>query len=111
MDLIWPPRELHPNARIHFMAKAKITKQYREYARIMARQSGIELPAEGKIDVYITFLPPDKRRRDMDGCLNSVKAALDGIADGLKVNDYRFRLHLDMGEPVKGGCVRVEFEL
>lgn len=110
IHLIWPPRCLHPNARSHWAVKAKATKSYREYACLMASTSGMKITGSGKIDVYIEFLPPDKRRRDLDGCLSNIKAALDGIADGLGVDDYRFRLHLDIGDPLKGGGIKIELK-
>lgn len=58
----------------------------------------------------ITFYTPDKRRRDLDGMLSSLKSAIDGIADGLNVNDSRFRYTLEIGEPVKCGRIEVSIE-
>jgi crossover junction endodeoxyribonuclease RusA len=57
--------------------------------------------------VDITFHPPDKRKRDLDNCLASFKAGLDGIADALGVNDCQFKLSLEMGSPIKGGEVEI----
>lgn len=76
-----------------------------------AKVSKVMIEGDGKIDVHIVFYPPDKRRRDQDGMLSSCKAYLDGIADGLEVNDSRFRLHLDVGDVVKGGQVRVSVQI
>lgn len=54
------------------------------------------------------FLPPDRRRRDMDNLLASCKGLLDGIADALGVDDSRFAITLALtSEPVKFGGVRV----
>jgi len=38
--LPWPPRELHPNARPHFHAKAQATKAYRIAATYTALAEG-----------------------------------------------------------------------
>jgi crossover junction endodeoxyribonuclease RusA len=56
----------------------------------------------------VTFQPPDKRRRDRDNLQASLKAHFDGIADALGVNDSLFVPTYAIGEPVKGGAVRVE---
>lgn len=108
IELRWPPKELNPNSRTHWAKKSKLTKAYRMDAGWLTKASGLRVGDEGMIDVKLLFHPPDRRRRDMDGMLSSIKAGLDGIADGLKVNDHRFRLHLAIGEMVKGGRVDVE---
>jgi crossover junction endodeoxyribonuclease RusA len=38
----------------------------------------------------------------------SHKAAQDGIADALGIDDSKFECSYRLGEPVKGGAVRVE---
>jgi crossover junction endodeoxyribonuclease RusA len=107
IELIWPPRDLHPNARTHWAKMAKLTASYREHARAQAAAAKIVLEPEGKIFLMIEFCQPDNRARDLDGMLSNLKAGLDGIADGLEVNDRRFRPSLDWGENVKGGGVRI----
>lgn len=69
-----------------------------------------EVPKEGPINVCLIFCPPDNRRRDIDGALSSCKAYLDGLADGLRVNDNRFKLTMEWGPVVCGGEVRVFVE-
>lgn len=112
MMLPWPPKELSPNARVHFHVKAKATKAYREQAYWQTRGGDSDIfpcsPIE-TMPVYLnfTFHPPDKRRRDLDTMLSSVKAGIDGIADALGVNDARFEYTLRRAEPVKGGKVMI----
>lgn len=106
--LPWPPKQLNPNSRTHWAVKAKFTKACRLRAGLETKVARVKVDWEGKIDVHIAFHPPDRRERDQDGMLSSCKAYLDGIADGLWVNDNRFRLHLDVGEVVKGGKVVVK---
>lgn len=110
ITLDWPPRELHPNARPHFHAKAKAAKAYREAAYWMAyRNCQILYRHHGAgIRVRISFYPPDKRRRDLDGMLTSVKAGIDGIADAYRLNDFELNpITIERCEPVKGGRVIV----
>ena len=107
--LIWPPRELSPNARVHWAKKAKITEEYRKYGEEAAKASGVVIEGDGKIYMEIIFLPPDKRRRDLDNMLSSCKSLLDGVADGLGVDDYRFRPQLEIGDQIKGGGVMIVF--
>ena len=55
----------------------------------------------------MTFCPPDHRRRDLDNIIASMKAANDGIADALGIDDSRFISTYSMGSPVKGWAVLV----
>lgn len=103
--LPWPPKNLSPNARAHYMAKARSVRKYRGEAALVV---GSRLEAFVAPLVSIVFRPPDKRRRDLDNCLASFKAGLDGIADALGVNDNKFTLKLEMGSPVKGGDIEVQ---
>lgn len=109
ITLSWPPRELHPNARPHYHAKASAAKAYREAAYWTAK-SKLETRDKSHywIPARVDFYPPDKRKRDLDGMFSSIKAALDGIADAYEVNDYQINpVFLNRCEPVKGGRVVV----
>lgn len=108
--LPWPARDLHPNARVHFMALAKAKKAARQSAAwaTKAEWSGLVLPEEGRLHLWIDFYPPDRRHRDDDGLLSSMKAARDGIADALGINDSRFVSHPYIKDEVrKGGAVEI----
>lgn len=108
--LPWPSRDLHPNSRNHWSLRAKAAKAARYQAGLLALQAGWQgrvLP-EGRLHVWIDAYPPDRRRRDADGLLSSCKAALDGIADVIGVDDRRFVPHPYVkDEPRKGGEVRI----
>ena len=108
ITLEWPDKRLSPNARVHHMQLARVKKAARQEAHWL---SLAELPdldlGGGPIDVHIAFYPPDKRRRDRDNMQYSMKAALDGIADALGVDDYRFRPTYEFCEPEKPGRVEV----
>ena len=61
------------------------------------------------LNVSLRFVSPDRRARDADNMVASVKAGLDGLADVLGVDDSRWSLFiLHDGAVVKGGAVRVE---
>jgi len=100
----WPPKNLNPNARPHWRTKAACVKVYRAQAYYLTKSAHVSSNA---LVVGLVFRPPDKRHRDLDNCLASFKAALDGIADALGVNDNQFKLSLSMGTPVKGGSVEI----
>jgi crossover junction endodeoxyribonuclease RusA len=105
--LSWPPAALSPNAHIFWATRAKAVKSYRKEAWVATINSKDKVEGDGLIDLYVVFYPPDKRRYDLDNRLASIKSGLDGIADGLKVDDRRFRLIIEMGAVIKGGEVRV----
>ena len=105
ITLPWPDRVLHPNARVHWTKLAKAKKAARElayYAAVQAGYKGAKLP-EGRLHLWIDFYPPDRRRRDDDGLLASLKAHRDGIADALCVDDHRFVSHPFIKDEVRNG--------
>lgn len=108
IELPWPPKELSPNARMHWARKGRIAKKYRDDCYFLTIASGAKASADEFI-LDIEFIPPDRRKRDDDNCLASFKAGRDGIADALGIDDNRFRTLLTVSrEPVKGGKVVVK---
>jgi Holliday junction resolvase RusA-like endonuclease len=107
--LPWPDKSLSPNARVHWAVRAKAARNAKKAAFYGCRESGLVVPeTEWKLHVWIDFYPPDKRNRDADNCLASLKSALDGIADALGVNDNRFVCHPWIKDTFeKGGLVKV----
>lgn len=106
LHLPWPSRLLHPNSRVHWAQRAKATKAARYAAFVAARAIGWtneSVPSEGRLSLWIDFYPPDRRRRDDDGLLASVKAARDGIADALGIDDRRFVSHPMLRDEVRRG--------
>lgn len=106
ITLPWPPRDLHPNARLHHMAKARAAKAYREQAYWITKSAELAVPVEGEIMLDVRFYPP-ANRGDTDGMFAACKAAFDGIADALEVNDRRFAFTIRRMEPAKNGAVFV----
>lgn len=105
----WPPRELSPNARGHWSKKAKAAKAYRLVCFYLAKEAGMAAPADGPVNLRIEFVPPDRRPRDLDNMLASIKSGLDGLAEAIGVNDKRFTLTLSVSDQV-GGMVKVGIE-
>lgn len=107
ITLPWPPMVLNPNKRVHWSVKAKAAKSYRAACFALCHQAGLRsIDWEGDIHLWIDFYPPDRRARDQDNMISSAKAAFDGLADALKVNDKRFRLHPYVKEEI-GGMVKI----
>ena len=93
--LPWPDRVLHPNSRGHWSKRAKAAKAARQAAFVLAREAGwreLKL-SDGPLHVWMDGYACDRRRRDADGLLSSLKPALDGIADSLGIDDRRFVPH------------------
>lgn len=109
--LPWPDRALHPNSRVHWSKRSKAAKETRAASTLFALATGWRpglLPVDGPLHVWIDGYATDRRRRDADGLLSSLKPALDGIADALGVDDRRFVPHPWVKDEVrKGGEVRV----
>ncbi|SDU74742.1 RusA family crossover junction endodeoxyribonuclease [Pseudomonas mediterranea] len=106
MTLPWPPKELSPNARVHWRQKHKHAKAYRRTCGLIAL--ALDAPRLiGKKYFWVTFCPPNRRSYDDDNLVARFKAGRDGIADGLGIDDRNFVTTINIGEPVPGGAVRV----
>ena len=115
IELPWPHKWLSPNARKHWAAVAPVKARAKADAHLLTQVamrsnslSKAHFDGEGRIPMQIRFYPPDKRHRDDDNMIGSIKAARDGIADALGANDRRFNPHYFFCDPVKGGRVEVE---
>ncbi len=105
----WPLKDLSPNARVHYMTLHRAKKQYRTACWLAARKAGMSaatLLGSDKASVHLTFYPPDRRIRDQDNLIASMKSGLDGLADALKVDDSNFRVTFDISDDI-GGMVKV----
>lgn len=107
LTLPWPPADLSPNARGHWSKLARAKKAYRAACAWTAKEQGARKVEADALAVRITFVPPDRRARDTDNMLASIKAGLDGLADVLGVDDSRWTLTIARADEV-GGMVRVE---
>ena len=76
-----PPISL--NDRLHHMAKAKLTAAM----RLEAAEAAHRIPDLGRCEVTLTWYVTDKRRRDNENPVASLKAWCDGIVDAGVVAD------------------------
>ena len=108
VTLPWPPSELSPNARTHWRKKAPITKAYKHACWTLCKEAAITaIPGyEGRLHLWITFYPPDRRHRDDDNMIAAFKAGRDGLALAIGVDDKRFVCHPFVSTEI-GGMVRV----
>lgn len=103
--LPWPPVALSPNARLHWSALAKAKKAYRTECFYQARHAGIAAGMFGKdakVHVSLEFYPPDRRHRDEDNMLASMKSGLDGLADALGIDDRHFKTTFEVAATIDG---------
>lgn len=111
ISLPWPSKSLSPNARVHWRRVAEIKKLAKRdafYATRSVRKDPIEAEA---MTARITFSPPDRRARDADNMVSSLKAALDGIAQAIGIDDSKWNLQLaPISDPVKLGRVTIQLE-
>lgn len=112
LTLPLPPRDCSPNARGHWSKKARAVKAYRERSEMEARRVPASLRQQWEdAEAWIVFYLPDRRRRDRDNLMASLKAAWDGLTDaGVLADDYgliqnRPELRVDRANP------RVEIEI
>lgn len=103
VTLPWPPKELNPNRKTHWGTKSKIARKYRSNCFWICHAEGLKAPkTDGKVHVLIDFYPPDKRRRDQDNAIASIKQLLDAVSSYIKVDDSRFVLHPSFHDEIAG---------
>lgn len=105
--ITWPSADLSPNSRGHWAKRARATKTSRRAAFYLAKEAGLNAPADGPISIHATFYPPKRHRYDRDGLMSRLKSTFDGMADAMKVDDFRFVPTMEMADDT-GGYVLIE---
>jgi hypothetical protein len=107
IDLPWPDRPLWANNRSHWAVKANAVKAARTYAWAAALAAGLRKGAASRPVLAFDFYPPTARLPDMQNMPHTQKAAIDGIADALGIDDRFFvcRWPDNFGSPVRCGLV------
>jgi crossover junction endodeoxyribonuclease RusA len=115
--LAWPVPALRPNGgRGHWAAHHRATKKAKAEAFWLARAAGWKpgtVPAEGPIGLRFQFFATCRRNRDDDNLVASMKAARDGLAEALGIDDARFRCIVEVVYPLdrpKRGFVMATIE-
>ncbi len=93
--LPWPDPALFPNAKggKHWGSFQTQKVRARQDGYIAAKQAiGAHAVALGdRVAVKALFAFPDRRNRDIEGCIGAIKHHVDGIAQALGVDDRIFR--------------------
>ena len=118
IQLPYPPKELSPNARVHWSKKARAMHESKELATVETTNEAMELPVRARKELVgnkhdlrlcIIFHPARKGRYDRDNALARCKGYLDGIAAALDIDDSQFEpTTLRRGDVIKGGLVVFE---
>jgi crossover junction endodeoxyribonuclease RusA len=104
-----PHKNLSPNSRCHWRAKASAVKAYRSAALIAAYGKG-DAPLDSA-QVKCVFYFRDVRRRDSDNLLASMKSAFDGLVDAKIFKDDNRLTHLPVEQHKDGKNPRVEIHI
>lgn len=78
-------RPLSLNDRMHWMLKAKHTRQWREATLVLARAARI--PSCERVKIELFYTPRDGRARDPLNLVATLKACEDGIVDAKVIPD------------------------
>lgn len=105
--LPWPDMILMPNKHVHWSKKNRARITGREAGYYIALEKGVKLDPEKKYRVDLVFCPPDRRTRDLDNLVSSMKSTLDGVCRGLGIDDKMIRPLPDWGPQVEGGKVEI----
>lgn len=106
IELPFPPSKLNPNKKSHWAVKSKLRKKQREETKLVASRY------KPLTEFSIKFHPPDKRIRDIDNAIASIKGLIDGLSDAWCIDDSKFLITYPRAfcEPVKGGKVVIEWQ-
>lgn len=85
IDLPYQLPPLSLNQRLHYRQKAKLEKAVRTFVAEEACRIGI--PEMLHVIVELHYVPRDKRRRDEDNLVATLKPACDGLVDAGVVDD------------------------
>lgn len=112
LELPFPDRLLSPNCpERHWSKKNDARIAAREWAFGVTRNCTEQIGLGELLHAWITFYPPDNRRRDLDNLLAAMKSSIDGVCLGLGIDDRQIRrVTLDWGEVVEGGKVVMRLE-
>lgn len=109
--LPWPDKKLSPNARVHWAQLAKAKKNAKTTAFYCVKAAGIDRIEAESLSVRYSFFPPSRRAYDLDNLVASMKAAADGIAAAIGIDDSKWNIAISPRGPVeKNGMVKVDIE-
>ena len=109
IELPWPHKALWPNGRAHWATKHGHAQNLKAEAYWLAKEAKLVAP-DGRVPVLLTFYPrPRGPAPDKDNALASCKAALDGIAKAMGVDDRLFDPRVEIAsDRLSKGVVSIE---
>ena len=90
-----PPKALSPNARVHYMARARATRYYRTRCFVIARNHLLGSGwVPGRVEIDMEYRCPKGSdgyvAMDLANAMSATKALIDGMVDaGVMPNDSR----------------------
>ena len=100
IELPYPDERLSPNARVHHQVRAKATREAKEQVLVAVLEQGRRKPLDDRATVTVTFVVPDKRRRDKGNLIASAKAYLDGLTDAGVIKDDTWQYIEEVYPPI-----------
>ena len=108
-----PDRRLSPNARVHWRTLWAQKKAYKRAAYVATYYAGGQKAKWMRATAKVTFFWKDRRDRDMDNAMASLKSAWDGIKEAGLIEDdcARVLTHEPAEFRVDGDDPRVEIRV
>ena len=112
LTLPWPDSRLSPNGRRSHRRLTDVRSVARNMGWVTAMQAGLRVPDRTPLHLFLTFHPPDNRRRDGDNLIGCFKSYQDGIFKALGVDDSNIKLTtFGIGKKMPGGLVEFRIEI
>ena len=90
VELPWPNRILSPNTRGCWQTKLRAKSGAKEAGYWLGLQHHGQLQGVD-VHAWLTFYPPDRRKRDLDNLLASLKPDIDGLCEGIGIDDSQIK--------------------
>lgn len=109
LQLPYPDPALSPNAsKRHWRAKQPAKQTAKTYGYYQAFPFRSMFAGVDVLQMSLTIYPPNKKRRDLDNVYASMKSILDGICDGLEIDDSQIhKVTLEWGAVMKSGAIEL----
>lgn len=112
LTLPFPDSRLSPNSRRDRRWVTNLRQTARNTGFFQAKMAALEIPNHVPLHLFLTFCPPNNRRRDVDNLLSAFKSVLDGVFAALGVDDSNVRrTTLEMGEVMEQGQTLLRIEV
>jgi crossover junction endodeoxyribonuclease RusA len=112
LQLPYPDSILSPNSpKRHWRLKQPAKEAARDEAFLKSSPFNSTFMGVPKLQITLTFFPPNNALRDLDNAFASMKSSIDGMCKGLGIDDSQIRrVTLEWGAVVKGGAVELELK-